>query len=52
MAARWQAAGNEMELQVYEEAVHGFNAFPIAVAKLANDAQLAFLTRVAAVTGE
>ncbi len=52
MAARWQAAGNEAELRVYEEAVHGFNAFPIAVAKLANDAQLAFLTRVAAVRDE
>jgi len=52
MAARWQAAGNEMELQVYEEAVHGFNAFPIAVARLANDAQLAFLARVAADTVE
>jgi acetyl esterase/lipase len=50
MAARWQSAGNETELQVYEEAVHGFNAFPIAVARLANDAQLAFLARVAADT--
>jgi acetyl esterase len=48
MAARWQAAGNEAELRVYEEAVHGFNAFPIAVATLANEAQLEFLTRVAA----
>jgi len=52
MAARWQAAGNEMELRVYEEAVHGFNAFPISVAKLANDTQVAFLSRVAAVTVE
>ena len=52
MAARWQAAGNETELRVYEEAVHGFNAFPIAVAKLANDTQIAFLSRVAAVTVE
>jgi acetyl esterase/lipase len=46
MAARWQAAGNEAELRVYEEAVHAFNAFPTAVAALANEAQLAFLNRV------
>jgi acetyl esterase/lipase len=48
MAARWLAAGNEAELRIYEEAVHGFNAYPIAVAKLANDSQLAFLSRAAA----
>ena len=41
MAARWQAAGNEADLRIYEGGVHGFNAFPTAVAKLANDAQLA-----------
>jgi acetyl esterase/lipase len=46
MAARWQAAGNEADLRIYEGGVHGFNAFPTAVAKLANDAQLAFLSRV------
>jgi acetyl esterase len=49
MAARWRAAGNDAELLVYEEGVHGFNAFPIALARLANEAQAAFLTRVAAV---
>ena len=32
MAARWQAAGNEAELRVYEDGVHGFNAFPIELA--------------------
>ena len=47
MAARWQAAGNQTELRVYEEGVHGFNAFPTELARAANDAQLAFLTRVA-----
>jgi acetyl esterase len=45
MAARWQAAGNEAELVVYEDAVHGFNAFPIGVGRLANEAQATFLTR-------
>jgi len=48
MAARWQSAGNETDLRVYEEGVHGFNAFPIALGSLANDAQVAFLSRVAA----
>jgi acetyl esterase/lipase len=43
MAARWQAAGNEAELRVYEEGCHAFTAFPLEVAKLANAAQLAFL---------
>jgi acetyl esterase len=47
MAARWQAAGNEAELLVYEEGVHGFNGFPIALARLANEAEAAFLTRAA-----
>jgi acetyl esterase/lipase len=45
MAARWQAAGNETELRVYEDAVHGFNAFPIGMARLANEAQASFLRR-------
>jgi acetyl esterase/lipase len=43
MAARWQAAGNAAELRVYEEGCHAFTAFPLAVAQLANAAQLAFL---------
>jgi acetyl esterase len=47
MAARWEAAGNETELLVYEEGVHGFNAFPITLARLANEAQADFLSRVA-----
>jgi acetyl esterase/lipase len=48
MAARWEAAGNECELLVYEDGAHAFNAFPIALAQLANEAQAAFLSRVAA----
>jgi len=43
MAARWQAAGNTAELRVYEEGCHAFTAFPLEVAQLANQAQLAFL---------
>ena len=47
MAARWEAAGNEAELAVYEDGVHGFNAFPIELGRRANEAQAAFLARVA-----
>jgi acetyl esterase len=43
MAARWQEAGNEAELRVWPESVHGFNLFPLAVARAANDAQYEFL---------
>ncbi|HEY6584742.1 MAG TPA: alpha/beta hydrolase [Gaiellaceae bacterium] len=43
MSARWQAAGNEAEIRVYPEAVHGFNLFPTAMARAANDTQHEFL---------
>jgi acetyl esterase/lipase len=43
MAARWQAAGNEAELLVYPESIHGFNLFPTAIAEHANKAQADFL---------
>ncbi|WP_344023112.1 alpha/beta hydrolase [Streptomyces luteireticuli] len=33
MAARWGAAGNETDLEVVAEAVHGFTMFPIKVAE-------------------
>jgi acetyl esterase len=36
MHARWVAAGNEADLAVYPGGLHGFNAFPIAIARQAN----------------
>lgn len=49
MHARWGAAGNQSRLLVCEEAVHGFVAFPIAVAEAANRAQARFLSEPASV---
>ena len=46
MEARWRQAGNPTELLVLEEAVHGFTAFPIAVARRAADASADFVRRV------
>lgn len=43
MAARWRAAGNEAELEVWPESVHGFNLFPLQLARAANESQYAFL---------
>lgn len=43
MHARWRAAGNRAELRVWEEGVHGFNLFPLAIAREANAAMHAFL---------
>jgi acetyl esterase len=43
MAARWEAAGNDVDLRVYADGVHGFNAFPIGIALAANEAQAEFL---------
>jgi acetyl esterase/lipase len=45
MAARWQAAGNDAELRVYDEGIHAFNAFPIGIADAANAAQAEFIRR-------
>src|SRR5438309_11757781 len=47
MAARWQAAGNQSRLLLYEEAPHGFIAFPIQVAESSNRAQIEFLKEAA-----
>jgi acetyl esterase len=43
MAARWAAAGNECELDVYPDAPHGFDAFPMRMADVAADRTLAYL---------
>ena len=43
MAARWAAAGNEAELRVWPEGCHGFNLFPVALARAANDVQYELL---------
>jgi acetyl esterase len=43
MAARWEAAGNEAELLVYADGIHGFNAFPTGIGIAANAAQTEFL---------
>lgn len=37
MAMRWRAAGNEAELAIYPESVHGFTVFPTAMARAANE---------------
>ena len=37
MALRWRAAGNEAELAVYPESVHGFTVFPTTLARAANE---------------
>jgi acetyl esterase len=45
MAARWP---NDCELRVYDSAPHGFNVFPLEVARDANAAQARFLSRALA----
>ena len=45
MAARWQAYGNEAELAVYPDCIHGFTGFPMELAKRANLRIDAFLRR-------
>jgi acetyl esterase len=42
MHARWPV---QKELRVYDSGVHGFNAFPLAIARDANEAQARFLSR-------
>jgi acetyl esterase len=45
MSARWRAAGNEAELRVWPECIHGFLAFPLTLAHLAHQEQFDFLLR-------
>jgi acetyl esterase/lipase len=47
MAARWQAYGSEAELAVYPDCGHGFTAFPMELAKRANERIDEFLVRSA-----
>lgn len=48
METRWHAAGNTCELRVWPDAVHGFNAFPLALARLADAAIFEYLVRMLA----
>ena len=45
MGERWAAAGGDAQVLVYPEAVHGFNAFPLAIARLANDNHWRFVEK-------
>ena len=46
MAARWRAAGAPAELALYPAGVHGFNAFPIELARGCNQRQIGFLRAI------
>ena len=46
MGARWEAAGNEAEVLVYPESIHGFHAFPTGIARMAATTQHEFVARV------
>jgi len=43
MVERWRLAGNLAELVVYPQAVHGFTAYPIGLARKGNARQFEFL---------
>jgi acetyl esterase len=42
MEARWRTAGNETELRIWPECIHGFTAFPLALARAATEAMYVF----------
>ena len=44
MSARWHAAGNETELAVYPESIHGFTAFPAEMARIASQRIVDFIS--------
>jgi acetyl esterase/lipase len=43
MEARWRQAGNRADLAIYPEGIHAFNAFPIALARKANQRMVDFV---------
>jgi acetyl esterase/lipase len=45
MNERWRFAGNEAEIAIYPEGVHGFNQYPTGLAHKANAIQYDFLRR-------
>jgi acetyl esterase/lipase len=45
MAARWKAWGNEVELAVYPDCIHGFLRFPMALAERARQRIHGFMDR-------
>jgi len=45
LEARWRAWGNEAELAMYPDCIHGFNAFPLELSKRANERIDTFLER-------
>jgi acetyl esterase/lipase len=46
LAARWHQAGNPTELDVYPEAMHGFDSVPIALAEVAMGRYVAWAERI------
>src|SRR6266542_5471010 len=51
MSQRWRATGNQAQLTVYPEAPHGFIRFPVAAARVCNEAQHTFLREQIFATG-
>ena len=43
MEARWRMAGNETELRIWPECIHGFTAFPLALSRAATEEMYAFV---------
>lgn len=43
MVERWRLAGNEADIAIYPEGVHGFTAYPTGLARKANARQFEFL---------
>lgn len=43
MARAWRAAGNDCALHEYKDGPHGFDLFPLAIARESNDRVVAFL---------